>query len=288
MKQKTIIIFLLSIFSLTLFAQPKKVAVYVIGGDYADVNKGVNKVLGDQLVSAFAKSGEYIAIERTANFLAELGKEQDYQRTGAVDDSELSRLGKQFGVQFVCVVEVSKVFDQKYVSARLIDVEKAEVASTASEYSLLDSPEELIHISDLLKQSLLGENIVTKKSTSEEIKFIDLGLPSGTLWTAIPKVYDETYSDAVKWCYKFNAELPTQEQIEELITHCKWKQKMKDGGINMVEICGKKGKKITLKANNDSKYWMKNHCFFIPYDKSRGIDKRDIQCMVIAVKQSNK
>ncbi|MDR1022787.1 MAG: hypothetical protein LBL94_05900 [Prevotellaceae bacterium] len=95
--------------------QPK-VAVYVTGGNDA----GINKVLADRLVAAFAKSGKYIAIERTSSFLSELSKEQRYQRTGAVDDSELARLGRQFGVQQVCIAEVSDVFGEKYVSARLL------------------------------------------------------------------------------------------------------------------------------------------------------------------------
>ena len=101
---KKLFILLLSTISLTAFAQ-QKVAVYVTGKE-----SGINKVLGDQLVAAFTKSGKYVAIERTASFLAELGKEQNYQRTGAVDDHELSRLGKQFGVQFVSVADVSDVF----------------------------------------------------------------------------------------------------------------------------------------------------------------------------------
>ena len=105
---KKLLIILLSTLSLTSVAQQKKVAVYVTGQQ-----TGINKVLGDQLVAAFAKSGKYIAIERTASFLAELGKEQNYQRTGAVDDNELSRLGKQFGVQLVCVADVSDVFGEK-------------------------------------------------------------------------------------------------------------------------------------------------------------------------------
>ena len=69
---KKLLIILLSALSLTAVAQQKKVAVYVTGQQ-----TGINKVLGDQLVAAFAKSGTYIAIERTSSFLAELGKEQN-------------------------------------------------------------------------------------------------------------------------------------------------------------------------------------------------------------------
>ncbi len=151
---KKLFIILLSVVAMSAVAQQKKVAVYVTGQQ-----SGINKVLGDQLVAAFAKSGKYIAIERTASFLAELGKEQNYQRTGAVDDNELSRLGKQFGVQLVCVADVSDVFGEKYVSARLIDVESAEVANTSNANSKLDSMEELLKVTDKLAKELTAKTV---------------------------------------------------------------------------------------------------------------------------------
>ncbi len=154
---KKLLIILLSALSLTAVAQQKKVAVYVTGQQ-----TGINKVLGDQLVAAFAKSGKYIAIERTASFLAELGKEQNYQRTGAVDDNELSRLGKQFGVQLVCVADVSDVFGEKYVSTRLIDVESAEVINTSNATSKLSSMSELLNLTAKLAQELTSKTVQEK------------------------------------------------------------------------------------------------------------------------------
>ena len=151
---KKVSVFLLAIICASVvFGQQQKVAVYVTGGQ----NAGINKVLGDQLVAAFANSGKYIAIERTANFLAELGKEQNYQRTGAVDDNELSRLGKQFGVQLVCVADISDVFGQKYVSARLIDVESAEVVNTANVSSALSNMNELMTATQNITKALNSE-----------------------------------------------------------------------------------------------------------------------------------
>jgi len=151
MKKLTILLFALLCVSAVLGQQ--KVAVYVAGGQ----NTGINKVLGDQLVAAFTKSGKYTAVERTDNFLAELNKEQAYQRSGAVDDKELSRLGAQFGVQLICVAEVSEVFGQKYVSARLIDVESAEVINTANKSSALNSMEDLLNLSESLTKELTGK-----------------------------------------------------------------------------------------------------------------------------------
>ena len=154
---KKLLFILLSALSLTAFAQQKKVAVYVTGQQ-----TGINKVLGDQLVAAFAKSGKYIAIERTASFLAELGKEQNYQRTGAVDDNELSRLGKQFGVQLVCVADVSDVFGEKYVSARLIDVESAEVVNSSNASSPMNNMADLLSVTDKITQELTSKTVQEK------------------------------------------------------------------------------------------------------------------------------
>lgn len=154
MKQKSIMVFLLLIISFTAFAQQQKVAVYVTGQQ-----TDVNKVLGDKLVEAFARSGKYMAIERTASFLAELSKEQNYQRTGAVDDNEVSRLGKQFGVRLVCVTDVSEVFGKKYVSARLIDVETAEVVNTSNMSSDFNSMEELLRVSNKIANELASKAV---------------------------------------------------------------------------------------------------------------------------------
>jgi len=158
--------------------QRKKVAVYVQISD--STIKEMTKVLGDQLVSAFAKSGKYTAIERTNSFLAELGKEQDYQRTGAVDDNEISRLGRQFGVHFVCVAEVSKIGNfgnkplqkrDKYISARLIDVESAEVVHTSNAATELFNMQELITVSKKIATELSG--ITGKEKALEEEKKIE-------------------------------------------------------------------------------------------------------------------
>ena len=140
-------------------AQNKKVAVYVMGED-----EGINKVLGSKLVSAIAQSKEYTAIERTTAFLAELNKEQKYQRTGAVDDSELSRLGKQFGVQYVCVAAVSEAFNEKYLSARLIDVESAQVERTASSSRTIQSLPDLIDAANSVSYALTSSSGVSHKS----------------------------------------------------------------------------------------------------------------------------
>ena len=159
-----LLIILLSALSLTAFAQQKKVAVYVTGDD-----TGINKVLGSKLVAAIAKSDEYSAVERTESFLAELNKEQNYQRTGSVDDSEYSRIGKQFGVQYVCVAAVSDAFNEKYLSARLIDVETAQVERTASSSGVIQSLEDIVNAANSVSTDLLASLGKNRSADSKKV-----------------------------------------------------------------------------------------------------------------------
>ncbi|MBO5849810.1 MAG: hypothetical protein J6Q47_00825 [Paludibacteraceae bacterium] len=161
---KRLLILLLSVFSLTIFAQQKKVAVYVAGND------PLNDIIGSRLVDGIAKSGKYIAIERTASFLSELSKEQSYQQTGVVDDNEISRLGKQFGVNYVCVASAFDVWGtEKYISTRLIDVETAEVVVSSSSNGSIASSSELIAALNTLSDGLLSSFEQSKLSTAKKV-----------------------------------------------------------------------------------------------------------------------
>ena len=101
----------------------KKVAVYVSRTG----NKDIDIILGDQLVAGFARSGGYVAVERTNAFLKQIQKESGYQQSGAVDDEDLIRLGEKFGVQYVCVTKTIPFGGSYFISSRLIDVKTSEV-----------------------------------------------------------------------------------------------------------------------------------------------------------------
>ena len=64
-----------------------------------------------------------------------------------------------------------------------------------------------------------GVDKVAKEIVSEETEFVDLGLPSGTLWASdYVKDWDEVlflpYSEALKY------DVPTKEQVDELRECC--------------------------------------------------------------------
>ena len=250
----------------------KKVAVYIVKNDAA---RNIGRVLGDKLVAGFTNSGRYVAIERTNSFLNQLSKEQKYQRTGAVDDGDISRLGKQFGVQYVCVADVSDVLGEKFISARLIDVETAEVVKSHDIGGTINRMEDCIHIANELADNLSGisfqeQSRIERQKQIEQArilrdsiektkeydifadrhghyedsdgKYIDLGLPSGILWKENKEKREYDYYSAMD---KFGNKLPTVEQWEELKKYCTWVWQK-----NGYKVIGPNNKSIFLRDTN--------------------------------------
>lgn len=143
---------------------PPKVAVYVTG----DVDDGIKKVIGSKLVSGITHSSNYTAVERTGDFLGELMKEQDYQLSGAVTDSQIARIGQQFGVQYVVVADISEVFESMFISARMIDVQTAQITNSTDANQV---------VTDMAGLTTIAEKIVSdimwvKKFSEDDIKQI--------------------------------------------------------------------------------------------------------------------
>lgn len=130
----------------------KKVAVYMTGGTDATYKK----VIGAKLVNALAESGEYAAVERTADFLAALSAENDFQTSGEVQDSQIVRLGQKFGVRYVVVADASEIFDEYFIEARLINVETGLVERAFDINGPADSMEQLVALSKNVAAGLLG------------------------------------------------------------------------------------------------------------------------------------
>lgn len=149
---------LISIIGLLLFGNvlnaQNKVAICVIGGN----DSGINKVLADKLVESFVKSGRYTAIERSSSFLSELSKEQKFKDTGSFNDNDLVSIAKTLEVDLICVSEVSEVLGEKYVSARLINVETTEIITTSNSGSIIiKTMPDLIILSDKIASELSGK-----------------------------------------------------------------------------------------------------------------------------------
>ena len=98
----------------------------------------------------------------------------------------------------------------------------------------------------LMDIATMGERNGCYRNKTSKKGYVNLGLPSGTQWKASHETNsnngDEffTYDEAVA---KFGKKLPTKEQIEELVTYCKWE--WQDSGY---KVTGPNGNFIILPA----------------------------------------
>ncbi|MBQ3845259.1 MAG: hypothetical protein II817_09835 [Bacteroidales bacterium] len=136
--------------TMTAFAQ-KTVAVYVTANE--GVTQEIKKVLGSELVAAITKTADYVAVERTADFMEQISKEQGYYE---INDAALYDLGRKFGASNICVADVTKFGEEYYIVARLLDIKTSKVWKTAKKYSTLKSLRELVEISETLANDLFG------------------------------------------------------------------------------------------------------------------------------------
>lgn len=208
-----------------------KVAVYVTRSG----NKDVDIILADQLVAAFSQSGKYVAVERTSSFLKQLSKEVGYQQSGAVDDNDMiAELGKKFGVQYVCVAKTTSLFGVYYITARLVNVENAQVLKMYNaENKAMNNSQDVLKVTQEIANNLIGTAGGNGPSASNNNSgsygslnpttlsqgYVDLGLPSGTLWKDRNEEGFYSYDEAVK---RFGNKLPSKEQYEELKDKCSW------------------------------------------------------------------
>jgi len=151
--KKTLII-ILTLFATAAMAQDlPKIAVYVTG----DVNNNEKKALGTRMLATLVNSGRYKGIERSNSFLAEIEKEQLRQRSGAIDDSQISELGRQFGIKFICIADITPAFGEFQVSARIVNVETAEVEFIGDAASPLKTMNDLALVSAEVVRNMFGE-----------------------------------------------------------------------------------------------------------------------------------
>ena len=87
------------------------------------------------------------------------------------------------------------------------------------------------------------------KEEAELRKYIDLGLPSGTLWKESNEGGDYAYYTFDEAINKFGNKLPTKQQLEELISKCTWRWIG-----NGYKVIGPNGNSIILPAAGSRDY----------------------------------
>jgi len=147
-----VLMFAAAVFSQNAEEQKSKVAVYVTGS----VTDDEKKVLGTKILAELINSKRYRAVERSDDFVRELDRELSKQQSGDVADNQITTIGKQYGVQVICVADWTKALGAYSVSARLIEVESAEIVAIADESCYIVDLKDLQKISTEVARVLLG------------------------------------------------------------------------------------------------------------------------------------
>ena len=237
---RKLLIILLSALSLTAFAQGGK-TVAVLDPICRDnsVNAFFKQMVRGAMESAVTASEEYEAYDRAAFDMIQ--KEQAFQRTGAVNDSQIKQMGEMAGVDYVLVSEVTAY--EGYLSAivKILNVTTGKYDKSTDDYTEL-KPESVKGKCKEMASSLFGamssNSLMRKTQISSD--FVDLGLPSGTLWKKENEDGYISYDQAKKF---YGNSVPTKEQWEELKNNCLW-----TWTGNGCRVKGKNGESITLTA----------------------------------------
>ena len=93
------------------------------GGGSANVT---NAFYTSALAALFARSnalGNFKVVERSEAFTSQIEREQLHQRSGHIDDSQIRRLGRQYGIQKILIAQVNQPRGEHQISLRLVNVE---------------------------------------------------------------------------------------------------------------------------------------------------------------------
>ncbi len=131
----------------------KKVAVYMTG---SSVDENYKKVIASKLVTGITRSDSYTAVERTADFLSAISAEEELITSGELRDSQIAALGQKFGVRYVLVADISEVFESMFISARMIDVETAQITNSTETSGAVNNIESLYKLAENIVLEIVG------------------------------------------------------------------------------------------------------------------------------------
>ena len=151
---KSILIILLSVLSMTAFAQVKKVAILETVDKNGDVAYSHKLMIRSNLAKVITNTPGYEGYDRTD--MKAISDEHNFQRTGMVSDDQIKKLGEMTGAQYILVAEAVNVDKQNiFITAKILNVETAKMDMTDNILSSM-TPPDIQHACEVLAYKLLG------------------------------------------------------------------------------------------------------------------------------------
>jgi len=120
--QKKVVIFIFALLNFTAMAQDRKVAVFDPAGDMSNSQKAIVR---EKISSIIVNTGGYTVLEREQ--IDRVLRENRFQASGLVDDSQAVEMGKLMGANLVLVCNISFMNSNYHFSFKLINVETARI-----------------------------------------------------------------------------------------------------------------------------------------------------------------
>lgn len=148
---------------------PKK-AVYVQGERSLSRNALYTYTL-EALFTRSRYNGDFAVVERSEAFTRQIDREQSKQHSGSVSDSEISRMGKQYGISEICIASIEPVMGTYNINARLVNVEKASVVNASKLRHLKDERSEDGSLDKLRDIAIsMVEDMIPRKVSQAELE----------------------------------------------------------------------------------------------------------------------
>jgi len=148
-------------FTLAATAQNKKVAILETVDKEDNVPYAVEIMVRSSLTKAISQTQGYEGYDRVD--MSQIMGEQNFQRTGMVNDAQIKRLGELSGADYILVSEAVK-FDEKniYVTAKILNVETAKT-EISDNVLMGTSAQEIQKGCETLSKNLFGVKTETKE-----------------------------------------------------------------------------------------------------------------------------
>ena len=155
--------FLISFFFLSAFAQAtvKKVAILETVDKQGNVPYGILLQVRSSLTYAISSNEGYEGYDRVD--MSAITGEQNFQRTGMVNDEQIKRLGEMTGASYVLIAEAA-IYDDEHIiiAAKILDVETGGVVSSTPPAIAPKEPTKMAEACIRCSQTLVGGKMPTK------------------------------------------------------------------------------------------------------------------------------
>lgn len=164
---KRLLTVILSLCCLSAIAQTsvKKVAILETVDKMGNVPYGVLLQVRSSLTYAISSNAGYEGYDRVD--MAAITGEQNFQRTGMVNDEQIKRLGEMTGAAYVLIAEAALYDDQNIIiAAKILDVETGGVISSTPPAVAPKDPTKMAEACIRCSQTLVGGKMPTRTTTT--------------------------------------------------------------------------------------------------------------------------